>query len=156
MAREIFGSWKGIAGVTGVASVGTGTWWFFRPGASCPNPTPIPGPSCGPDKIKPVAWLVADKWQFCGKQISFTDACKAHDDCYNDCSGSNGTHGKSKSQCDDEFHHAMRNECDDKLDNWWDRRNGANRVCKEIAAAYREGVERGGGQSYNESCRRRV
>lgn len=121
-------------------------------------PYPIPGPSCGPDKIKPIAWVVADKWVFWDKNrkniplpvtVSFVDACKSHDDCYGNCSGPNGTHGISKNDCDVRFRGAMKDECEDKL-----RLSGNRDVCITIANAYYQGVQRGGENAYNQSCNR--
>lgn len=89
------------------------------------TPVPIPGPYCGPDNFKPIAWTIADKWQFLNKQVSFQDACKGHDSCW-DSANSHGDYN----HCDDKFYNDLKEECHDKLT------GNAREVCNLIATAY--------------------
>ena len=83
-------------------------------------------------------WLspfVPERWG----SARFTDACKAHDDCY-------GTCGYPRRACDREFHQALRAECKDAYDHWTKRAHRES--CLRVVAGYYSAVYRNGGDAY--------
>lgn len=85
--------------------------------------------------------FVRDRWG----NADFSDACKAHDECYDTC-------GKSKASCDRQFERDMESECRSTYSGGgfdYIKRN----ACIGVANTYAVAVEQMGGDAYRAAQR---
>jgi hypothetical protein len=74
--------------------------------------------------------------------VSFDDACKSHDLCYETC-------GMTKEICDDTFHDAMKAVCEDTFPD--DSEKIQKEACLAAARLYFEGVSIVGEDAFSEA-----
>ncbi len=74
----------------------------------------------------------------------FTEPCRTHDRCYDTC-------GRTKDDCDSEFHAGMRERCRRAYPSQWHVIQ--RRACLETANTYYSAVHRMGGDAYRAAQR---
>jgi hypothetical protein len=97
----------------------------------------VPSGACGTSWHEP---FVRDRWG----DADFTDACRAHDRCYETC-------GRNKDDCDHAFHVDLRAECRNAYGGGLEA--PLRRICLELANTYHSAVHRNGGDAYRAAQR---